>query len=128
MARYHNNTGRSRLKIKPPFVALRHATLDSKAWLRTSATARAAYLEVHRLYNGFNNGRLALSVRDLGQRLNCSKDTASRVLRELDDNGFIRPMKIGRFDPSNRMASEYRLTEYRCDVTGQKPSREYFSV
>jgi hypothetical protein len=99
--------------------------LRSQAWLALTPTARAAYVEVLSLYNGVNNGQLAMAARSLAGRLRCSKDTAARVLRELDDMGFIRAMMIGSYQLKNRKASEYRLTAFRCDVSNTPPSKEF---
>jgi DNA-binding transcriptional MocR family regulator len=87
--------------------------------------ARAAYVELCRRYDGANNGRIAMSARDLAARLKCSKDTAARALRELEDAGFITTVKIGTFSRKNRLASEYRLNLHPCDVTGAPPDRRW---
>src|SRR5262249_29943369 len=104
----------------PPFVQLHYYLLDSDAWHRLSLPARAAYIELARLYDGTNNGRLAMSVRTLAARIPCGKNTASRALEELEVSGFISVMKVGSFDGRHSLrASEYRLMIYRCDVTGE---------
>ena len=109
----------------PPFVQLHYYLLDSKAWHRLSATARAGYIELARLYNGVNNGKLAMSARRLAELIPCNKDTAARILNELESQGFIDVMKVGAFHRKDRIASEYRLACYRCDVTGEPPSRRF---
>jgi hypothetical protein len=75
--------------------------LDSYAWHVLSPHARLAYLEVARLYNGSNNGRLAMSARRLASLLPCNKDTAARALRELEDVGSLTPSKSAR-SPASR--------------------------
>src|SRR4051794_16141018 len=103
----------------PPFVQLHYYLLDCEAWHRLSLCARAAYIEVARLYNGTNNGRLAMSVRRLAALIPCATDTASRALTELELAKFLDVTKTGSFRRRERHSSEYRLTAYRCDVTGQ---------
>jgi len=99
--------------------------LASPAWLASSLAARCALVELTRLYNGRNNGQLALSARGLAERLGTSKDTAARALNELESRGFIETVKAGSFRPRLRRATEYRLTTHRCDVTLQPPSRAF---
>ena len=111
----------------PPFVLLYCHMLDSMAWHRLSPLARAAYIEVARLYNGTNNGSIAMSSRRLAGLVPCNKDTAAKVLRELEDAGFIETAKLGVFarKSEDRRASEYRLTCFRCDATSALPSRKF---
>ncbi len=91
----------------------------SDAYHSLGAHARAALLEVLERYNGINNGMIVLGVRELADALNCSRDTASRALHELDDSGLVRPTKWGHW--RGRRATEWRLMFYRCDKTGDLP-------
>ena len=63
------------------FVALELFLMKTPAWTSLSLAARAAYLEVASLYNQSNNGQLALSARQLAERLPISKATENRALR-----------------------------------------------
>ena len=95
----------------------------SDAYHSLSALARCAMIEVLDKYTGINNGMIVMSVRDFAERLNCSPDSASRALRDLDDAGLVRPMEIGTL--KGRRASTYRLTFYRCDKTGELPTTHW---
>ena len=97
--------------------------LESPAWRSLTAVERALYLELCQRYNGVNNGRLGLSVRDAGEAVHVSKNTAARALRRLEKRGFVETVRRGHFDRKKRHASEWRLTEYKCDVTGAPPSK-----
>ena len=121
----HNNTGRSK-KPKDRFVALPHTVIDSPGYRGASPSARAVLVEALRLYNGRNNGSLALSCRLMADRLNVSKDTASRAIRELINCGLMRQMKASSFS-RKRQAAEYRLTFLQCNVSNGMPSKEYVS-
>ena len=44
-------------------------------------------------------------------------------LRELDDARLARPVTVGVF--RGRRASEWRLTFYRCDKTGELPTTQW---
>jgi DNA-binding transcriptional MocR family regulator len=76
-------------------------------------------------YNGFNNGSIGLSVRDAAVALNVGRSTASRAFKELQDRGFIETVRKGHFDRKARHASEWRLTEHPCNVTGSLPSKTF---
>jgi hypothetical protein len=117
---------RGRRSHGPPFVQVYLYILKSPAWLALSCNARAAYLQLASRYNGTNNGYLALSARILAQEMNCSPQTASRALIELEDAGFIETTFLASFTlRKDRKASEYRLTVYRCDRTGEPPSKKF---
>jgi len=109
------------------FVKLPHHLLRSYAWHSLTPLQRAAYIEIAQLYDGKNNGRLAMSARMLASLIPCGRNSASRCLRCLEDTGFIDNLKFGKYTrrDEERLASEYRLTEFRCDATGEPPSRRY---
>ena len=76
----HDKRGRSKRSLSP-FVGLEHYLLDSPAWRSLTPVERCAYIEVARLYNGTNNGRLAMSGRRLADRLSIHKSSGSRALK-----------------------------------------------
>ena len=126
MARKHDSTGRSKRQLSS-FVALERYLLDSAAWKSLSCVARAAFIEIGNLYSGANNGRIALSARTLAERINVSRATATRAFTELGDKGFIEAVRPGGFNIKTgaKRATEWRLTCYRCDVTGEKSARTF---
>ncbi|ODR98065.1 hypothetical protein AUC68_11235 [Methyloceanibacter methanicus] len=95
----------------------------SEAYHGLSAVARSALIEVLDRYTGINNGMIGLGVRELAYELGCTKDTASRAMRELDDAGLVVPMKVGVW--RGRRATEWRLTFHRCDVSGDLPNQNF---
>ena len=123
MPKGHNNTGRSISGGK--FVQVHHFMMDCAAWLALSANGRAAYLEIAKLYNGTNNGFLFMSALRLSELLGVSKATAARTMRELLEKGFIEITKPSAFSVKTRLATEYRLTLYRCDRTNKLPSKKF---
>jgi hypothetical protein len=116
---------RRRGKSRARFLSLHHRILRSHAWHMLTPLQRAGYIEIAQLYDGSNNGRLATSARRLAAVLPCAKN--SDVLRALEDAGFIETVKVGKYTKKEeeRLAAEYRLTDHRCDVTGELPSRRY---
>jgi Helix-turn-helix domain len=122
MAKRHNNTGRSTTER---FVSLPHYMLRSTAWQSLSPVAVKVYIELACLYNGSNNGRLALSARAAAERAGCSKNTAARAFTELVGKGFIERRSSGHFDRKTPHAAEYRLTLHRCDRSGERATNHF---
>lgn len=119
----HNKTGRS--KKGPPFVKLPWYLVDSPAWRSLTPAARAVYVELARVYNGRNNGTLALSVRDAAAGCRINKDTAGKAFRELQDRGLVERVTEGRFSLKIRHAAEWRLTVEVCNKTGAMASKAF---
>ncbi len=117
----HNRKGRT--TKGPSFIQLFHHVKRSDAFQSLSTYARCSLIELLDRYTGCNNGKIGLGVRELAKELNCSKDSASRALIELDDAGLVRPMKVGNW--RGKRATEWRLMFYRCDVTFDRPKRNF---
>ncbi len=124
MPKRHNQKGRSTTER---FVSLPHYMLGSRAWRSLSPVARSVFIELAVIYNGSNNGRLALSVRDAAERVCCSKNTASRALTELTQKGFIDLCSRAHFDRKTPHAAEYRLTMHPCDRSSDRASKRFMS-
>jgi hypothetical protein len=104
-----------------------HDVMDSPAWRSLTAYEQAIYLHLVRRYNGRNNGQISLSVREAATAINAAKNTAARALKVLTQKGFISVVKRGWYNPKREhgRATEYRLTEYPCDVTGKAASFDF---
>ncbi len=74
-------------KKSPPFVRLFNKLIDSEAWQELSCYARAVYIEIHRKYNGSNNGNLSYTYREAGKIMSIKRFT--KALKELVDKGLI---------------------------------------
>jgi hypothetical protein len=101
------------------YLQLHHFMLKTAAWLALSAPARAIYIQIGFRYNGANNGKIAYSVRDAASECNLAINTAARAFKELVDRGFIEERRHGGLSKKTRIASEWRLTAYKCDLTGE---------
>jgi hypothetical protein len=119
------NKGRSSKEGR--HVRLYHQMMKTEAWRDLDCTARCAYIELASRYGGpgTNNGRIPYSTRELGEALGVSKATAWRALQALQSHGFIVEIKPGAFSYKLRHATEWRLTEFGCDVTGVFSTRNY---
>jgi hypothetical protein len=102
--------------------------LLTPAWRDLNCYARAGYIELSMRYGGknSNNGRIPYSVREMAENLHISLPTARlRVFRPLQTHGFIVETKRGRYGRKRTYASEWRLTEFACDVTQEPPTHAY---
>lgn len=106
------------------FTKLDEWFMNSEAWGSLKPAPRALYLELKRLYNGKNNGRIFLSQRDASKKLNIGRDTVSRYFSELINRGFL-------FETSGHClgsegygkATQYALTELPLN---EKPATKEF--
>jgi hypothetical protein len=108
-------------------VRLYHWVLGSEAWQSLNPNARAAYIELASKYagGGSNNGRIGCSVRQIANALHVGKATAQKALADLQERGFIVAMQKGAFSWKTGTATEWRLTEFTCDVTNQLASKDF---
>lgn len=106
----HKNTARpQKVDHGGNFVQLPRAMLSSPAFLSLSLRARSSLYVVLERFNGFNNGRIGLSIDNLGAALGNQNHAAnSRALVELMDRGFLECMAGANHVKSK--AREYRLT------------------
>ena len=120
-----DRTGRS--KQAPRHVRLYHGMMDKPAWQSLSGNQRALYVAISARYNGSNNGRIHFSAREAAAALHISKATAARDLLVLVERGFIVAVTRGGFNVKDKQAqaTEWRLTEFNCDVTGVLSSKNF---
>jgi hypothetical protein len=114
-------------RLDAPHVRLYRWMLDPPAYLSLTCPARAVLIEIARDHDGINNGRLGLSIRRASERGNIARGTAARAFAELQERGFIDCMTKGGFNRKAPHASEWRLTWWSCDVTGELPSKKFMS-
>lgn len=119
-------SGKYKRKFGKKFVMIDGYVMKSAAWAALTANDKAVYLALKWKYDGTNNGRLGMGCREAADAIgSASKDTGKRSLDCLQEKGFISKRKNSGFNVKNRVAAEWRLTEYSCDVTGELPSKEF---
>ena len=126
MSRSRKMSAKGRSTGREPFVMLPHWVFDSPAYRSLKPGPRALLWEINRRFNGFNNGKIAFSQRDMAIALNISdRETIAGYARELVAKGFIKAVRVGGFNVkvSDRRASEWALTWLRVD--DQPASREF---
>lgn len=119
------SSNRNKRKGRSKFIMIDGYVKRSAAWKALTPIERAAYLEVKWRYDGVNNGRIGLGCRELGDEINMGRDTAVRALNSLVEKGFIAKAKASAFNVKNRAVTEWRLTEYSCDVSHQLPTKDF---
>jgi DNA-binding HxlR family transcriptional regulator len=102
-----------RSKSEGYYVPIPYVMAKSDAWRSLSGPSVKVYIELRRRYVGHNNGKLTLSLDEGVRLLHLGKTTVHRALRELEEKGFIKRTKRGRW--YGRMASEYAVTDRPLD-------------
>jgi hypothetical protein len=125
MTRRANKTGRSDKNAH--HVRVYHSMLKTDAWKSLDAVARALYIEMSSRYRGpgSNNGRIPYSIREGAAALRIGKSKSAVGLKDLQDRGFTVATTKGGFNLKKRHATEWRITEFPCDVTGALPTHDY---
>ena len=104
-------TSKYRRKGKGKFLMLEGYLVRSAAWRSLRPNDRALYLELKWRYDGFNNGRIGLSVREAADSLNIGKNAVSSSFTDLQEKGFIDATVKGAFHVKIKRATEWLLTE-----------------
>ncbi len=91
------------------FALLPHAVLESPAYRTASYRARAVLTAIVARFNGFNNGRICISSKELAIELGCQNYSSnSEAVGELISRGLIVLEKS--WPRGVRKSHEYRLT------------------
>jgi hypothetical protein len=109
------------------YVRLFHYMTKSAAWCSLDAVPRALYIEIAKRYMGSNNGSIPYSVREGAANLHVSPATIMRAFHQLEDRGFIVATKKGAFSLKKRHATEWRLTEFPCNLTNAAVATKEFA-
>jgi hypothetical protein len=120
--------GRNKSKnAGPRHVRIHHYMMATPAWQSLGCVERAMYVDIAARYAGLgsNNGRIGYSVRDAAATLHIGTSTAKRAMDALEGRGFIVAMKRGAFSLKKRHATEWRLTEFASDVSGDFATKEF---
>jgi hypothetical protein len=101
------------------FFSISHKTVDSDRFKKLSPYAKAAYYAFKRAYNGRNNGNLVMSSCMMAEKINCGSYKAAKAIIELI-NARIIEITCRACRGDNPKATEYRLLEHKCDITGMR--------
>ncbi len=109
------------------FIVLPRKLLASPAWRSLSMHARATYLVFCERHNGFNNGEIALGVREVSAALgNQNHRATSRSICELIERGFL--VCTSDADHHQAKTRTYRITAIQTGngkKEGSKATNDY---
>jgi hypothetical protein len=104
-----------------PFVGLPAAVLYSAAYQALSPTPRCILMELLGRFNGYNNGKIGMSYREMADRLGTkSLKSIGPAIIDLHSHGFLDVTAEGKW--KQREARLYRLTFISSGSNGQIPA------
>ncbi len=106
------------------FARIFERMMRTEAWQDLSGTEAKLYLEMVRRYRGNNNGAIVFGRRDAERCLGVGPHKAHAAFGGLQRRGFIAPVVKGAFSRKLK-ATEWRLTEYDCNVTGEAATNDF---
>ena len=110
--------GHHKGKKEPNFIMLRHDIFESPAYRHMKPNPRGALNEIIRRFNGFNNGYISFSVREMALRLKISPDTAGKAIKSVIEHGFIKVTEKSGFNVKDRKARRFALTFETIEIKG----------
>ena len=126
MGRKQDAQGRSRNNPDKFFVKVSNSWLQhpSRAWLALPQGAKSLWLIMHSHYDGYNNGKILLSVRYATKLLGCAKGSTESWFRELEDKGFIKRIKQGYLGIEGKgVATAWEMTH--LGRVGVHPTKDF---
>lgn len=90
------------------FIGIPHCVFHSEAYTDLTNLARAMLVALTARMNGYNNGSIAMSVREFETALRCSPTNVGKATVELFSHGFIDISAEGEWKA--RKARQFRLT------------------
>ena len=113
-----DKTGRSE---DVQFWTVSYSFAKSDAFRRLPGPALKVFMELRARFNGFNNGKITLSLDEAARLLGLSKTTALRAFGDLEARGFIKLRVKGQW--YGRKASQWILTI--CSLEGLPATNEW---
>jgi hypothetical protein len=118
MARHRRNR---RGKPDNQYFGLSYTMARSPAFRMLSGAALKVFIELRTRFNGGNNGDLSMSMDEAARLLGIGKATAQRAFAELEEKGFLRMTRLGRW--IGRQATTWRTTDKGC--RGELPTNDW---
>ena len=85
--------------------------VKSDAFLAVSGNAFKLFIDITMRFNGYNNGEISYSIREAQDKFGWSPNTVCKYFKELQDLGFLKCSRKGRFD-QKRHASLWEITHW----------------
>ncbi|QUM70853.1 hypothetical protein [Sphingopyxis granuli] len=101
------------------FTMIPHVPLDALL-VTVSPRAVAVAFAILRRFNGYNNGHIGMSMRDIAEAIGSANNPANAAaIDELERTGFLR---VSRFPHGQRRANEYGFTFISYGPNGEHPA------
>ena len=113
-----NKTGRNE---EVQFWNVPYSLAKSDAFRQLPGPALKILVELRTRFNGYNNGKITLSMDEAARLLGMSKSTVVKALADLQAMGFIKIRVKGQW--YGRKASQWTLT--MCPLDGQPATNEW---
>lgn len=93
-----------------PYVLIEKRLLDSPAWVQVGRVGRDIYTELHRNFNGYNNGKLICCYTFMRKKYGYGYGTLCAGFKKLIELELIELIEHGELEGlSGKKASKYRL-------------------
>ena len=100
---------------------LSYSFAKSDAFRQLPGPALKVFMELRARFNGFNNGKITLSLDEAARLLGLSKTTALRAFDNLQERGFVKLRVKGQW--YGRKASQWILTS--CPLDGVPATNDW---
>ena len=97
----------------------------SDAWRECSGSAIKLLIYIATFDRGENNGQIHMSERFAAEGINVDRKTARKLLRELQEKGFIARTSSGSFKSKRSPAAQWRLTFKPWPAMSKGPTNEW---
>lgn len=97
------------------------------AWLSLSGDAVKLLTYMLANYRQGQNGLTDFSARQAGDAIGKSKSQGARALSDLEAQGWIAVVRVGKFQARNK-PSRYALATYPNDVTGEAATMAFRDI
>lgn len=105
---------------KERFFQLTRSWLIGPTWLKFLPAARIVYLDLELCFNGYSNGHVLATVREIMTRTGLSQPTVCKALEDLQRKGFIKVARRGTVGPQGGYGRLWQLTRVpRHDKAGK---------
>ena len=106
-------------------MAVPYSVWDSDAIRDCDPSSRVIFMEILRRFNGYNNGKISLSVREAADKANISIGTANKKIRRLVEVGLIKITRDSGFNMKGRTAREFEITFHKVN---NQPAKNTFKT
>ncbi len=104
---------------KSPFILIEKRLIDADVWVQVGRVGRDIYTELHRNYNGFNNGQLICCYPFMRKKYGYGYGTISKGFKKLIEHEFIELVEYGQLAGLfGQKATKYRLVGKHEKIIG----------